>query len=105
MNRSTYVPVGEDQVQHLELAQDLARIFNNNYGELFPEPRALLSKWLVYFIVKFFTLSSLTCFPPLTRSDQWSEMYLKAEQKKFKTNPSLTLWTWTYVVSTNKMHA
>ncbi|XP_060784704.1 tryptophan--tRNA ligase, mitochondrial isoform X2 [Neoarius graeffei] len=41
--KSTYVPVGEDQIQHLELAQDLARIFNNNYGELFPEPRALLS--------------------------------------------------------------
>ncbi|MED6244866.1 hypothetical protein ATANTOWER_026034 [Ataeniobius toweri] len=42
--KSTHVPVGEDQVQHLELAQDLARIFNNSYGELFPEPCALLSK-------------------------------------------------------------
>ncbi|KAL2081085.1 hypothetical protein ACEWY4_022938 [Coilia grayii] len=41
--KATHVPVGEDQVQHLELAQDLARIFNNHYGELFPEPRALLS--------------------------------------------------------------
>ncbi|KAL6100407.1 wars2 [Pungitius sinensis] len=41
--RSTHVPVGEDQVQHLELAQDLARIFNNRYGDLFPEPAALLS--------------------------------------------------------------
>uniref|UniRef100_A0A3B1JVA3 Tryptophan--tRNA ligase, mitochondrial n=1 Tax=Astyanax mexicanus TaxID=7994 RepID=A0A3B1JVA3_ASTMX len=41
--KATHVPVGEDQVQHLELAQDLARIFNNKYGELFPEPRALLS--------------------------------------------------------------
>ena len=43
--RSTLVPVGEDQVQHLELAQDLARIFNLQYGELFPEPRALLSMY------------------------------------------------------------
>lgn len=42
--RSTHVPVGEDQVQHLELAQDLARIFNHRYGNLFPEPGALLSK-------------------------------------------------------------
>lgn len=42
--RSTHIPVGEDQVQHLELAQDLARIFNNRYGDVFPEPRALLSK-------------------------------------------------------------
>ncbi|XP_034549420.1 tryptophan--tRNA ligase, mitochondrial [Notolabrus celidotus] len=41
--QSTHVPVGEDQVQHLELAQDLARIFNNRYGEMFPEPAALLS--------------------------------------------------------------
>ncbi|KAG7463543.1 hypothetical protein MATL_G00177740 [Megalops atlanticus] len=41
--RSTHVPVGEDQVQHLELAQDVARIFNNRYRDLFPEPRALLS--------------------------------------------------------------
>ncbi|KAF6726805.1 Tryptophan--tRNA ligase, mitochondrial [Oryzias melastigma] len=41
--QSTHVPVGEDQVQHLELAQDLARIFNNRYGDLFPEPRTLLS--------------------------------------------------------------
>ncbi|XP_036416376.1 tryptophan--tRNA ligase, mitochondrial isoform X1 [Colossoma macropomum] len=41
--KSTHVPVGEDQIQHLELAQDLARIFNNKYGEFFPEPRALLS--------------------------------------------------------------
>ncbi|TMS06919.1 Tryptophan--tRNA ligase, mitochondrial [Larimichthys crocea] len=41
--QSTHVPVGEDQIQHLELAQDLARIFNNRYGNLFPEPSALLS--------------------------------------------------------------
>ncbi|KAM6970208.1 tryptophan--tRNA ligase, mitochondrial [Aplochiton taeniatus] len=41
--KSTHVPVGEDQVQHLELAQDLARIFNHTYGDFFPEPHALLS--------------------------------------------------------------
>ncbi|XP_067372797.1 tryptophan--tRNA ligase, mitochondrial isoform X2 [Channa argus] len=41
--KSAHVPVGEDQVQHLELVQDLARIFNNRYGDLFPEPYALLS--------------------------------------------------------------
>ncbi|XP_016118911.1 tryptophan--tRNA ligase, mitochondrial-like, partial [Sinocyclocheilus grahami] len=41
--KSTHVPVGEDQIQHLELAQDLAHIFNNQYGEFFPEPCALLS--------------------------------------------------------------
>ncbi|XP_055086665.1 tryptophan--tRNA ligase, mitochondrial isoform X1 [Periophthalmus magnuspinnatus] len=41
--KSTHVPVGEDQVQHLELAQDLARIFNHRFGDLFPEPHTLLS--------------------------------------------------------------
>lgn len=44
--RSTHIPVGEDQIQHLELAQDLARIFNGRYGDLFPVPAALLSKWI-----------------------------------------------------------
>lgn len=37
------VPVGEDQVQHLELARTLARRFNNAYGEVFPEPAPLLT--------------------------------------------------------------
>jgi tryptophanyl-tRNA synthetase len=38
------VPVGEDQVQHLELARVLARRFNNAFGETFPEPQPLLTK-------------------------------------------------------------
>lgn len=37
------VPVGEDQVQHVELARDLARRFNQKFGETFPEPKALLT--------------------------------------------------------------
>lgn len=37
------VPVGEDQLQHLELTRTLARKFNSRYGELFREPQALLS--------------------------------------------------------------
>ncbi|XP_069744500.1 tryptophan--tRNA ligase, mitochondrial isoform X2 [Narcine bancroftii] len=42
--KSTHVPVGEDQMQHLELAQDIARIFNNQYGYSIPIPKAILSK-------------------------------------------------------------
>ena len=38
------VPVGEDQVQHLELARTLARRFNNAFGETFPEPQPLLTE-------------------------------------------------------------
>ncbi|XP_078264793.1 tryptophan--tRNA ligase, mitochondrial [Rhinoraja longicauda] len=41
--KATHVPVGEDQIQHLELAQDVARIFNNQYGGSFPVPKAILS--------------------------------------------------------------
>lgn len=37
------VPVGEDQVQHLELAREIVRRFNRRYGETFPEPQPLLS--------------------------------------------------------------
>lgn len=37
------VPVGEDQVQHLELARTLSRRFNNAFGETFPEPQVLLT--------------------------------------------------------------
>lgn len=41
---SDLVPVGADQVQHLEIAQDLAASFNAVYGETFHRPEALLSK-------------------------------------------------------------
>ena len=37
------VPVGEDQVQHIELTREIARRFNHNFGETFPEPRAVLT--------------------------------------------------------------
>ncbi len=37
------VPVGEDQVQHLELARTLARKFNAKFGETFIEPQALMT--------------------------------------------------------------
>lgn len=35
---STIVPVGEDQVQHIEVTRDLARSFNHNFGEVFVMP-------------------------------------------------------------------
>jgi len=37
------VPVGEDQVQHVELARDLAKRFNSKFGQTFPEPKVLLA--------------------------------------------------------------
>jgi tryptophanyl-tRNA synthetase len=38
------VPVGEDQLQHLELTRETARRFNRRFGEVFPEPKALLTR-------------------------------------------------------------
>ena len=42
--RAEYVPVGEDQVQHLELSRELARRWNAKFGvDLFPEPKPMLT--------------------------------------------------------------
>ena len=41
--RSTHVPVGEDQKQHLELSRDVAQSFNRSYGvDFFPVPEPLI---------------------------------------------------------------
>lgn len=40
----TDVPVGEDQVSHLELARELARGFNHKFGPVFREPKPVLSR-------------------------------------------------------------
>lgn len=42
--RSHLVPVGKDQVQHLEMTRDMAGYFNQAYGEVFPEPREVLGE-------------------------------------------------------------
>ncbi len=42
--RAHLVPVGEDQASHLEISREIARRFNNFYGDLFPEPEALFTK-------------------------------------------------------------
>jgi len=42
--KAEFVPVGEDQLPHLELTREIARRFNNFYGRILPEPEALLTK-------------------------------------------------------------
>ncbi|MGE5329601.1 MAG: tryptophan--tRNA ligase [Deltaproteobacteria bacterium] len=42
--KSELVPVGEDQVPHVELTREIVRRFNNIYGEIFPEPQPMLTK-------------------------------------------------------------
>jgi tryptophanyl-tRNA synthetase len=39
------VPVGEDQVPHIEITREIARRFNNQYGIVFPEPEPRLTKF------------------------------------------------------------
>ncbi|WP_326569380.1 tryptophan--tRNA ligase [Amycolatopsis rhabdoformis] len=41
--KADLVPVGRDQLPHLELTRTIARRFNDRYGRVFPEPEALLS--------------------------------------------------------------
>ena len=42
--KADYVPVGEDQVPHLELTREIARRFNHLYQPVFPEPQPLLTQ-------------------------------------------------------------
>ncbi len=42
--KAELVPVGDDQLQHLELARDTARAFNRRFGKTFPEPKAILTR-------------------------------------------------------------
>ncbi len=43
--RANAVPVGEDQVPHVELTREIARRFNALYGEVFPEPEPKLTQF------------------------------------------------------------
>jgi tryptophanyl-tRNA synthetase len=45
MYKAHYVPVGIDQMPHLEMTREICRRFNNFYGEVFPEPDGLLTKF------------------------------------------------------------
>lgn len=43
--KADYVPVGIDQVPHLEITREIARRFNGLYKNIFPEPEAMLTKF------------------------------------------------------------
>lgn len=42
--KATAVPVGKDQEQHLELTREIARLFNNKFGQTFVEPKTLMTE-------------------------------------------------------------
>ena len=43
--KAEVIPVGEDQLPHLELSREIARRFNNLFGDTFPEPQAKLTSY------------------------------------------------------------
>ena len=45
--KANFVPVGKDQLPHIELTREVGRRFNNLYGDVFPEPEAKLTKFPV----------------------------------------------------------
>jgi len=44
MPRANLVPVGEDQMPHIEMTREIARKFNRDFGEVFPEPEGLVGR-------------------------------------------------------------
>ncbi len=47
MYKADLVPVGQDQLPHLELTREIARRFNNLYGDTFPEPKEMMTNFAV----------------------------------------------------------
>ena len=44
MFKATHVPVGQDQVQHIEMTRDIAQRFNHQYGEIFAIPQGVIDQ-------------------------------------------------------------
>ena len=70
---ATIVPVGEDQVQHVELTRDLVNRFNNRYGDVLTMPKAELRK----VGKRIMSLSDPTV--KMSKSDPKGDVYLKDE--------------------------
>ena len=67
------IPVGEDQVQHIELTRDLVNRINNRYGEIFTMPKAELRK----VGKRIMSLSDPTV--KMSKSDPKGDIFLKDE--------------------------
>jgi len=66
------VPVGDDQVQHIELARDLVRRFNNRYGDILTMPEAKIAAG-----ARIMSLSDPS--KKMSKSDQKGDIYLTDE--------------------------
>ena len=72
---ATIVPVGEDQVQHVELTRDLVNRFNNRYGDVLIMPKAELRK----VGKRIMSLSDPTV--KMSKSDPKGDVFLKDDPK------------------------
>lgn len=70
---ATIVPVGEDQVQHVELTRDLVNRFNNRYGDILTMPKAEMRK----VGKRIMSLSDPTV--KMSKSDPKGDVFLKDE--------------------------
>ena len=70
---SKVIPVGEDQVQHVELTRDLVKRFNNRYGDVLVMPKAEVAK----VGARIMSLSDPT--KKMSKSDPKGDIYLKDE--------------------------
>jgi tryptophanyl-tRNA synthetase len=62
--KAEVIPVGEDQLPHIELAREITRRFNGQFGETFPEPKGVLTN--------FPTIPSLTGKSKMSKSEEGS---------------------------------
>lgn len=72
---SDIVPVGEDQVQHVELTRDLVNRFNNRYGEIITMPKYQMRK----VGARIMSLSDPT--KKMSKSDPKGDIFLKDDMK------------------------
>ena len=75
---ATIVPVGEDQVQHVELTRDLVNRFNNRYGEILSMPKAEMRK----VGARIMSLSEPN--RKMSKSDPKGDVYLKDDAKTIR---------------------
>lgn len=79
------VPVGEDQVPHVEITREVARKFNNQYGIVFPEPEPLLTQFSRLVGLDGDTKMSKSLNNTILLSDEEKEV--EGKMKKAKTDP------------------
>lgn len=72
---ATMVPVGEDQVQHVEITRDLVKRFNHRYGNILVMPRAVVKK----VGARIMSLSDPTV--KMSKSDPKGDVFLKDDLK------------------------